>query len=48
MYLYEVLYTYYFYCIALPTIGMRALDSDKGMLNAGGRLAERDVVQFVA
>lgn len=43
------------YCIliistvfSLTAIGMRALDSDKGMLNAGGRLAERDVVQFVA
>jgi hypothetical protein len=28
--------------------GMEALDSDKGLLAAGGKTAERDIVQFVA
>jgi hypothetical protein len=28
--------------------GMDALDSDKALLQAGGKVAERDIVQFVA
>ena len=29
-------------------IGMNALDSDGQLLSAGGKTAERDIVQFVA